>query len=170
MKREPAPTLEQLAEVIRHVDLTRLNNRMVGKQLLDFEHCLIEVLGALMDDHRLFLDIMARLAKDCIDTTTRSDFLSAFSDYTNEKGSHMKKHATFSPIGRYFYSLLVRLNDLEEKQINEKRTITVSHARSLVAMIVGQLDLMARDSQFQNSKIDKLWEHWISEPLATNQY
>lgn len=169
MKREAAPTIEQVAEVIRHVDLTRLNNRLVGKSLLDFEHCLIEVLGVLADGHRLHLDVVSRLAKDCIETTTKSEFLSAYSEYTNEKGTHMRKHANFSPVGRYFYRLLERLNDLEEKQMDGKRTITVTHARMLAAIIVGQLELMTRDSQYQNSKIDKLWEHWISQPLASNQ-
>lgn len=34
MKRESPPTIEQVAEVIRRVDLAPLKNRLVGKQLL----------------------------------------------------------------------------------------------------------------------------------------
>ena len=167
MKREPAPTLEQVAEIIRHVDLSKLSNRLAGKPLIEFEHCLIEVLGALMDDQRLHLDVVSRLAQDCIDTSSRSEFLSAYSDYSNEKSMHFQKHANFSPVGRYFYKLLDRLNDMEEKQIHNNKTVTVSHARSLAAIIVRQLEIMTSASEYRNEKLEKMWDHWVNQPITS---
>ncbi|MBN9424732.1 MAG: hypothetical protein BGO63_10475 [Candidatus Accumulibacter sp. 66-26] len=162
MKREPPPTLEQLAEVVRHVDLDRLKNRLIGKQLLELEHCLVEVLGQLTDDFRATRECTDDIARYAMEATDGGNFLSAYNDYMRERGSLAKNYANFSPTGRYFQSLLDRLNNVEDKQARENKPVTVTHARMLAALIVRQLAIMTNYSLGRNEKLDKLWEHWTT--------
>lgn len=167
MKREPPPTLEQVAAVIRHIDLTRLNNRLVGKQLLELEHCLIEVLGKLTEDFRLSRECAGDIARTVMEASDRGGFLSAYNDYQRERGSSASSYANFSPTGRYFQALLDRLNDVEDKQDRDGKPVTVTHARMLAALIVHQLASMTAYHLGRNEKLDKLWDHWMNRPADT---
>lgn len=167
MKREPAPTLEQLSEVIRHVDLARLKNRLVGKQLLELEHCLIEVLGKLSEDFRLSRECAADIARDAMEANDRASFHSAYNDYQRERGNSASSYANFSPTGRYFQALLDRLSDVEDKQVRENKPTTVAHARMLTVLIVRQLANMTAYHLGRNEKLDKLWDYWINTPATS---
>lgn len=167
MKREPLPSIDQVSEVIRGVDLTRLPNRLAGKQLLELEHCLIEVLGALSESHSSFKAVVLDLAEACLDARDESGFLTAYNDYQREKSAWSANYVNFSPVGRYFQALLDKLNSAEEKQDEAGKPVTVSHARILTVLIVRQLTTMAASGQYRNDKVEKLWEHWINRKPAT---
>lgn len=165
MKREPIPTLEQVAEVVRRVDLSRLNNRLVGKALVEFEHCLVEVLGALIEGQKIFRAVRSDIAQDAYEASTGKAFMDAYIQYKKEGGAWMEMHANFSPTGRYFQMLLDRLNDKEDKQAHAGKAVTVAHARMLAAMIVRELESMYGSGQQQNEKLEGLWRHWVNQPL-----
>ena len=167
MKREPLPSIEQVAEIIRGVDLTSLSNRLAGKQLLAMEHCLIEVLGALSESHASFKAIVLDLAEGCAEAQDEGSFLTAYNDYQREKSSWSAKYVNYSPVGRYFQALLDKLNGAEEKQDLAGKPVTVSHARILAVLIVRQLATMSASGQYRNDRIEKLWEHWINRKPAT---
>lgn len=167
MKRELLPTIEQVAEVVRRVDLAPLKNRLVGKQLLGLEHCLIEVLGSLVERHSLAMACAGDTARYAMEARDRDAFLDAYNEYQRERGAGATDYANFSPTGRYFQALLDRLNDAEDKQIRQDRPSTVGHARMLAALIVRQLETMTAYYLGRNEKLDKLWDHWMSRPVGT---
>ena len=156
-------TLEQVGEVIRDIDLSRLENRLVGKPLIEMEHCLIEVLGYLADDHRHFKKFIAELARDCIETSSREEFFSAYAEYRQEKSRFGTDHNLASSAGYYFQALYDRLIAIEEKQEHSGKNVTVRHAQTLAALIVREFELMWASSLRTNEKVEQLWAHWIKQ-------
>lgn len=167
MKREPLPTVEQLADEIRHVDLSRLKNRLAGKSLVDFEHCLIEILGELFERQRGFSEAMAELAQNTREETKVLAFMHAYNVHEHERGEFLRRFANFSPIGRYFGALLNRLSDLEDKQHDSGKPVTVSHARQLVAIINTQLERMTNQANRRNEKLDQQWNLMVNKSADT---
>ena len=167
MKREPLPTIEQISAVIRSVDLTSLTNKLAGKQLLEMEHCRIEVLGALSENHACFKAVVSDMAEACTEARDEKGFLTAYNEYQREKSAWSANYVNYSPVGRYFQALLDKLNGAEEKQDQAGRPVTVSHARILAVLIVRQLATMAASGQNRNERIEKLWDHWINRKPAT---
>ena len=156
-------TLEQVGEVIRGVDLVRLENRLVGKPLVEMEHCLIEVLGYLSEDHRSFNKFTGELARDCIETSSRDEFFSAYAEYRQEKSRFGTDHNLASPAGYYFRALYDKLITIEEKQEHSGKNVTVRHVKTLAALIVREIELMWTSSQHANEKVEQLWAHWIKQ-------
>ncbi len=156
-------TLEQVGEVIHGIDLARLENRLVGKPLIEMEHCLIEILGYLSEDHRSFNKFIGELARDCIETSNRVEFLSAHAEYRQEKTHFGSNHNLGSPIGYYFRALYDRLIAIEEKQERSGKAVTISHAQTLAALIVREIEMMWASSQHTNEKVERLWNHWMFE-------
>lgn len=162
MKREPRVTLAEIACDIRHVDLTPLEGKLIGKQIVALEHCLIEVLGSLSEDFRLSRSCIADAYQFAAEATDRTTFMSAYNDYLRERGSQARKVANFSPLGRYFQTLFVRLQQREEEQIGNGKTVTVDHARLLAGLVLRQLETMAFFYLGRSEKLDKLWDAWMS--------
>jgi hypothetical protein len=154
-------TLEQVGEVIRHIDLSPLDNRLVGKPLVELEHCLIEIIGELIDIHLTYKKIAARLARDCIEATSKDEFFCSYGEYKKEKSTFGTDYSLGSNIGYYFAALLDRLTDIQEKQEQAGKKITVSHARLLSLFLVQEIERMWKSCQFTNEKVEQLWEHWI---------
>ncbi|MBU1425918.1 MAG: hypothetical protein KKH12_10820 [Gammaproteobacteria bacterium] len=154
-------TLEQVGEVIRHIDLSPLENRLVGKPLVELEHCLIEITGELTDIHLTYKEFAVRLAQDCIEATSRDEFFFAYREYKKEKSSFATDYSLGSKIGYYFAALLDRLTDIQRKQDQAGKKITVSHARMLSYFLVQEIERMWKSSQYTNEKVEQIWEHWI---------
>lgn len=163
---EPIPTLEQVKEVIRRVDLSRLNNRLVGKPLIELEHCLIECLGYLTGRHRDCKEVTASMARDCMEAGNKADFLDCYRDYKKEKSEVMARYSMAAPTGRYFQALADRLNDRDDKlgsagKLDGQGNTAVSHAWMLARQIVLQLDRMYQTGAFHNEKVETLWGYWL---------
>lgn len=161
--KTPQTTLEQVGEVIRGVDLARLENRLAGKPLIEMEHCLIEVLGYLSEDHRSFNRFTAEHARDCIEARSKDEFVSVHAEYREEKSRFGTDHNLASPIGFYFRALLDRLTVIEDKQDVSGKNVTVRNARMLTALIVREIEMMWASSQYTNKKVEHLWNHWMFE-------
>lgn len=163
MKSELKPTLEDVSSVIRRVDLSPLKNRLVGKSLIEFEHCLIEVLGALMEERIAIDEVLGGLAQDCYESTTFNCFMDAYHRHERERGDWVAKFSSYSPAGRYFRSLLDRLIETEDRQIRAgKDNAPVEHARMLAAMIVRYMVSMADHGMKRSSKLDGYYHDWMS--------
>ena len=156
-------TLAQVGEVIHGIDLTRLENRLVGKPLIEMEHCLIEILGYLSEDHQHFKKFIAKLERDCINTSTRDEFMSFHAEYSSEKSHFGTKRNLGSPIGFYFRALNDRLIQIEDKQEAAGKTVTVCNARILAALIVREIEMMWATSQHTDEKVERLWNHYVFE-------
>ncbi len=156
-------TVGQVGEVIRGIYLTPLENRLAGKSLIGMEHCLVEILGYLSEDHRSFKKFTGERARDCIETTSRDEFLSAYAEYRQEKTCFGTHHNLASPAGYYFRALYDRLIAIEDKQEHSGKNVTVRHARTLAALIVREIELMWASSQRTNEKVEQLWAHWIKQ-------
>lgn len=154
-------TLKQVGEVIRHIDLSPLENRLVGKPLVELEHCLIEITGELTDTHLNFKKLSVRLAQDCIAASSRDEFFFSYGEYKKEKSSFATDYSLGSAIGYYFTALLDRLTDIQRKQDQTGKKITVTHARMLSYFLVQEIERMWKSSQYTNEKVERLWEHWI---------
>lgn len=163
MKREPVPTLEQVAEIVRHIDLSRLTNRLVGKPLIELEHCLIEVLGNLCESYQRSRKYGAEIMDAAMSANNPEDFFSAYRDYQRERSSQGALYANFSPTGRYFQMLLDKLLAHEDKQIDGDKAVTVSHARILAVLVVRQLEVMTSYYLGSNEKLYKQWEYWMDQ-------
>lgn len=162
MKREPRITLADIANDIRRVDLTPLEGKLVGKQIIALEHCLIEVLGSLVDDYRLWRSCIDDAYQCAAEASDRNTFMSAYNDYLRDRGSQARKVANFSPLGRYFQALFSRLQQREEDQITNGKSVTVGHARMLAALVLRQLETMACFYLGRNEKLDRLWDAWMA--------
>lgn len=168
MKKRSIPTLEEVGKIIRRVNLARLENRLVGKPLVELEHCLIEVLGYLQDSHRMFNESTASLAKICIEAESQTEFLSCWRDYRQEKTTFGGDFNIGSPVGEYFYALRERLSEREDKQIDGTADlgmdgiVPLTHARILAVLICAQIDRMWASSQYINEKVENLWSHWMN--------
>lgn len=160
MKREPAPTLEQVAEVIRHIDLTPLTNKLAGKQIVEVEHCLIEVLGSLTEHYGLSRQCAAEVFESAMSATTRGDFFAAYHEYQRERGQGAH-YANYSPIGRYFKRFQERISTHEEKQIEAGRAVTVTHLRILAALVVRTLESMTTYYLGANDELNRRWDYWM---------
>lgn len=161
MKRDPIPTIEQLSqELPRRIDLSPLGNRLAGKSLVGFEHCLIEVLGELFETQKEFASAISELAQDAKEQhSDRSAFMRAYNLHERERGNYAAKYANFSVIGKFFNALLARLCDLEDKQDRSgSKPVTVGHARQLAAIICTQLERMFAQGQRRNTQLDQLWD------------
>ncbi|MFZ6774549.1 hypothetical protein ACO0LB_17740 [Undibacterium sp. SXout7W] len=162
MKREPKVTIEELTPKFMHVDLTPLNGRLSGQSLIAFEHCLIEILGELFDQHRIYLSVITELATECIDAESRSNFVRSHSEYNHRKGDYLADNANFSLAGRYFYRLNERLCDLEDKLHSEGKPNTIGPARQLVAIILRQMQTMFNAASFQNYRLNQCFDSWMA--------
>ena len=167
-KHKPLPTLEEVGKTIRRVDISRLENRLAGKPLVELEHCLIECLGYLADSQRIFNECIVRMAKDCIEAGSKDEFLSCYRDYKKEKSSYGSEYNLCSPVGEYFNALRGKLIEREEQQADKMATfdnngvVSLTHARILVILVCQQIDLMWSSSQYTNEKVEKLWDHWMN--------
>jgi hypothetical protein len=156
-------TLDQVGEVIRRVDLSRLENRLVGKSLIELEHCLIEIIGYLDDSLRFYNREAIDYERRCIEAINKDQFFSIYREFKKEQLSFGSDHGLASSIGYYFQALLDKLTAVEEKQVQAGKKVTVSHARMLSLFLFQQIERMWKASQSSSQKIDQLWEHWIKQ-------
>jgi len=93
--------------------------------------------------------------------TSKDEFFCSYGEYKKEKSTFGTDYSLGSNIGYYFAALLDRLTDIQEKQEQAGKKITVSHARLLSLFLVQEIERMWKSCQFTNEKVEQLWEHWI---------
>ncbi len=165
MKRaNKKPSLDDVSSVIHGVNLSPLNNRLVGKSLIEFEHCLIELLGTLMAERGAIDELVEEIAQNCYESKTFKGFMDAYHRHERARGDFLAKFASYSPIGRYFRSLQDRLIETEHRQIrDDKANAEVEHARILAAMIVRFMELMTDHGMKRNLNLDCYYRDWMSK-------
>lgn len=162
--KKPAPTISDISSSFRNINLERLNNRLAGKSLVDFEHCLIECLGELQEHLRVYIGVAKQQVKYCKDASGRDEFLSCYRHYRKERTSFGSEFSICTPVGEYFDALKKKLMRIEEKhQEKAGGDAAVTHARILVVLICDQIDRMWFVSSQQNEKVEQqLWEYWMA--------
>ena len=165
MKKRHIPTIQQLALVIRHIDLSRLENRHAGQSLVELEHCLLEVLDYLHTEHDRFLsDVnqLEELYKESQDKTTFARHLklavAAFGDV----------YAPAALIGEYFNDLKWRLLAEKEDQLREFKdlddngSVPITRAFVLARLICKQIDFMWAHEKEVARQADDLRGHTLN--------
>jgi predicted DNA-binding ribbon-helix-helix protein len=164
MARQTKPKVEDVAKVIKNVDLSVLkSNRFTGNSITKIEHCLIEVLAEITQEQQYFKNHISELVEDCLNTNNLTSFLRSFSAMTRVQVDHRRKFSNFSVIGIFFDALMEKLISVEEKQAEIGKSNSVKHARLVAELINKQLKTCDVDAQHQNEKVDVLWNHYFSK-------
>ncbi len=166
MRNHPAPKLETIANAFHQIDLRPLENRLVGKSLIELEHCLTECLGDLFEQHRNYNKYISEDIEACKLAGNKHDFFDAHRLYLNLKSEFRGKYNIGSPIGQYFYHFKKKIQAKEEKandKIKGDQLVPnqLCFARMLAAMIEQKIDAMWASSSSNNKEIDTLWNYWI---------
>lgn len=161
MARQAKPKIDDVSdsEVIKNVDLSDLkSNRFTGKSITKIEHCLLEVLAYIIEDHKLFNNRVDELVENCINSSEKfSTFLHLFSSLKRCQGMHLHKFSNYSETGLYFRYLEEKLISAEESQFKTGKPNTVKHALMLAELINNQLALCSSQAQKNDHRIERLW-------------
>lgn len=167
--KKKLPTLEDLKSSIRHVDLSRLENRLVGKPLVELEHCLVECLGELQYVHKGFQEAIAEQTSNCLNADSLESFLYSHKQLRHEKSEFGREYGPGSLVDNYFSALRDRLIEREEKQIDNSPShsfpsiVPLTHARMLTTMVCNELNSMWSSASGENKQVNQLWDHWMSK-------
>ncbi len=157
MAREAKPKIEDVAKVIKNVDLSALSSsRYTGNSIVQIEHCLIKVLAEISKDHEFFKYRVDELDRNCHETTNYTSFLKAFNELTEEKRQNRRNFTNFRLVGNYFDALLEKFILAEEKLLEIGKPNTLKHSRILAELINKKLAMCAIDMKQQNNYVEAL--------------
>jgi len=148
-----------------------------SKPLVEFEHCLIECLGELEYQHKLFNECIEETVNDCIKAETKESFFNFYHVYQREKQYFGQLYSVGSPVGEYFSTLRDRLLKREGEQIDKSQSrtfpviVSTTHSRMLSVMICNQIDKMWNSASYDKTgKVNSLWDHWMNSRSGIEQY
>lgn len=161
MKREKIPSIEEIGKELQ-LDLSPLANRLVGKKIIEIEHCLIEVLATLRDWARRHWEYRRSAIKTMHEAESWREFHDEYLDYQELRQKMMVRFSIAEPIGRFFWAYREKLLDFEVKQEEAGRESTVAHARMMVAIIYSELELGFSRATESADEIEALWNKWMN--------
>ena len=169
MTTKTMPAVENLPRALRRLNLNPLENRLIGKPLVELEHCLIEVLGVLEMEQRSYQRSVNSSARDCIEAADRDTFFSFYRDYSSLNSNFIDEYSPFSPAGHFFAGLLKNLMKKEQKgfvgteDLFIEKPATVTHARILAQMITLKIEQMWKSVVDRDNKVHQVWMHWMDK-------
>lgn len=169
MTTQQKPAVENLPRSLRRLNLAPLENRLIGKPLVELEHCLVEVLGVLEMEHRSYLASAHRAVRDCIESKDRDTFFQLYQDYSSSNSHFVDDYSPASPAGRFFDELLKKLMKKEKKEFVGTEDLcidqaaTVTHSRILTQLVTLKIEQMWQSVVNRDDKVHQAWTHWMSK-------
>lgn len=169
MTTKDKPTVENLPSALRRLNLSPLENRLIGKPLVELEHCLVEVLGILEMEQRSYQRSANSAAKGCIEAVDRDTFFDLYREYSSLNSYFSGDYNPASPAGLFFDELLKKLVKKEKKEfvgtgdLFIDQPATVTHARILAQLVTLKIEQMWKAVESRDEKVHQVWMHWMEK-------
>lgn len=166
MKKKP--TFDEFAAVFatkmpnQKLDVSALQNRFVGKRIIEIEHCLIEVLGAIKEQFAHYLDYRRETFKDMNGATNRDEFIFSHEEFQTTIASMRELVVADGTLSLFMNEFGHKLSGFEDKQIEVKKEPTVSHARMLAYMVCSEIDRVLWHTLTANVEVDQMFRNWMN--------
>lgn len=166
-KREKPLTAEEIGKELQ-LDLTPLANRLVGKKIVEIEHCLIEALGALKEWERRRWEGRRYAFAAMKEAANWREFIEVFKEHQGLRGEMMSRYSIAGPLGRFFWAYKEKLMDFEDKQETAGKESTVAHARILAWLIYNELDQGFGRVSKEPDEVMSMWSKWMNSKEQTS--